>query len=100
MGETLLEWCQETGTTQTELATAVGITQKHLSYVMNGRALLSPALAVRLARVTGMSAQLLFRLQGDRLIEIAIDDREAWDRFTAVMQKMLNTPPVKRRKFK
>ncbi|MDR3191346.1 MAG: HigA family addiction module antidote protein [Lactobacillaceae bacterium] len=47
---------------QTEFAVRIGVSQKHLSRVLNKKAFMSPDLALRIELVTGLSARLMLRL--------------------------------------
>lgn len=95
-GDLLREWCAKHDYTQQMLGDAIGVTNQHISRIMLGKTTFTPEVAVRLERVTGISARKLFRLQGDELIERAVMAAEDWERFETVMKKALNTPPIKR----
>lgn len=72
VGAMIAEWCQENGHSQVWLANKAGITPKYLSQIVHGQRVFSAEIAVHLSRATGMSANVLFRMQNDRLIEIAL----------------------------
>ncbi len=58
-----------------ELAAAIEVSRKHLSQVVNGHKRVEPALAAKLAKVLGTTAQFWLNLQA------AVD---AWDAVAAV----------------
>ena len=64
-GEMLRECLADWGLTQTELASRCGVSQKHISEIVNGKAGVGPDLALRLEEVTHISARLWVRLQAD-----------------------------------
>jgi len=63
-GEIIREFCIEPlNLTVTETAKALGITRKTLSSLLNGRAGISPEMALRLSRVFGRTPEGWLRLQ-------------------------------------
>lgn len=57
-GEVLREgWIEPLGLTVTDTAAALGITRKTLSAILNGRAGISPAMALRLSRAFDTTAE-------------------------------------------
>lgn len=62
-GETLRELLTEWGVTQTEIAAACGVTQKHISEVVNGKAGIGVEFALSLEDVTRISAEFWVRMQ-------------------------------------
>jgi antitoxin HigA-1 len=63
-GEILREFCIEPlGVTVTEAARALNVTRKTLSTLLNGRAGISPEMALRLHRVFGRTPEGWMRLQ-------------------------------------
>lgn len=48
----------------TEAATAMGVTRKHVSAIVNGRAPVTPDMAMRLAAAFATEAQLWVNMQG------------------------------------
>ena len=57
-GEVLRELCLEPlGLTVTDAAEALGVSRKTLSAILNGRAGISPEMAIRLSRAFGTSAE-------------------------------------------
>lgn len=63
-GETILEDCiKPTGQTITSAAKHMGVSRKHLSAVINGRAPITPDLAIRLAQAYGATAGIWIRMQ-------------------------------------
>jgi addiction module HigA family antidote len=56
-GDTLLEKIQEMGMNQAELAMRLGLSEKHVSRIMNGIEPITQATAIGLERVTGIPAQ-------------------------------------------
>lgn len=63
-GELVIEDCiKPLGLTITAAATALGVTRKALSALVNGHAGISADMAVRLAKVFGSSAESWIRLQ-------------------------------------
>ena len=63
-GEIIREFCVEPlNLTVTRAAEALGITRKTLSTLLNGRAGVSPEMAIRLSRVFGRTPEGWLRLQ-------------------------------------
>ena len=63
-GEVLRELCLEPmGISITEAAEALGVTRKTLSAILNGRAGISPEMAIRLSMAFGTSAESWLNLQ-------------------------------------
>jgi len=63
-GEIIREFCVEPlNLSVTEAAKALGVTRKTLSTVLNGRAGVSPEMALRLSRVFGRTPEGWLRLQ-------------------------------------
>ena len=63
-GEIIREFCVEPlDLTVTEAAKALGVTRKTLSTLLNGRAGISPEMALRLSRVFGRTPEGWLRLQ-------------------------------------
>ena len=57
-GEVLRELCFEPlGLTVTDAAEALGVSRKTLSAILNGRAGISPRMAIRLSKALGISAE-------------------------------------------
>jgi addiction module HigA family antidote len=65
-GEILAElYLKPRGITVTELAAAAGLSRKHISDIIHGRAGITAETAVRLGRVLGTSAGMWLGLQSD-----------------------------------
>jgi addiction module HigA family antidote len=65
-GEILLDlYLKPRGITINQLATAAGLSRKHISDIIHGRAGITAETAVRLSRVFGTSAGLWLGLQSD-----------------------------------
>ena len=63
-GEIIREFCVEPlNINVTEAAKALGVTRKTLSALLNGRAGISPEMALRLSKVFGRSAESWLKLQ-------------------------------------
>ena len=63
-GDVIREFCLEPlGLTVTQAAEALGVTRKTFSTLLNGRAGISPEMALRLSKVFGRSAEGWLRLQ-------------------------------------
>ena len=63
-GEIIREFCVEPlNLTVTEAAQALGVTRKTLSTILNGRAGISPEMAIRLSKVFGRTPEGWLRLQ-------------------------------------
>ena len=77
-GEMLLEeFLKPLGITQTEFALQLGVSFPRLYEVINGRRSVTPDTALRLARVTGMSAEFWLGLQQDWDLWHALRSAEA-----------------------
>ena len=57
-GDTLAEWLNERGMTQTELAVRAGLSTKHVNQIVKGAAPITTETALGLERVTGIPAHL------------------------------------------
>jgi HTH-type transcriptional regulator/antitoxin HigA len=57
-GDFIVEWMGDEGINAAELARRLGVTPKHVSELLSGKAPLSHALALDLERVTGVSARI------------------------------------------
>jgi HTH-type transcriptional regulator/antitoxin HigA len=57
-GDFIAEWMEDAGINAAELARRLGVTPKHVSELLNGKAPLSAHLALALERVTGVPARL------------------------------------------
>ncbi|SDC39207.1 HTH-type transcriptional regulator / antitoxin HigA [Sanguibacter gelidistatuariae] len=57
-GDFIAEWMDEAGINAAELARRLGVTPKHVSELLSGKAPLSHTLALALERVTGVSARI------------------------------------------
>lgn len=75
LGKKLVRWCEMNNKSQAWLAEHVGYSTKHINMVIKGKAGMSPEMAVALAEITGLSAQVLFRLQGNEMIRREIERR-------------------------
>ncbi|GGV01657.1 XRE family transcriptional regulator [Kitasatospora herbaricolor] len=64
-GETLLEFLEESGMTQRELAIRADLSPKHVNQLIKGTVSLSPETAEKLERVTGIRARFWNRLEAD-----------------------------------
>lgn len=62
-GEFIQEWMEETGINQAELARRLGVSRKHVSQLLTGKAALTPATALALERVTGVPARIWNRYE-------------------------------------
>lgn len=63
-GEILLEmYLKPLGVTITDAAAALGVTRKHVSAIVNGRAPVTPDMAVRLAAVFATDPELWVNMQ-------------------------------------
>lgn len=74
------------GITQTALAEATGLTRKHISAIVHGRASITPETAVRLSEVLGTSAEFWLNLQ----TSVAL-----WE----ARQALKDDPAIQRRRF-
>lgn len=70
-GGTLKEVLNEAGMSQADLARAIGISQKHISRVITGKAGIGPDLALRLERELRVSAGFWARYQADYDVQMA-----------------------------
>lgn len=73
----LEEFLKPLGITQTEFALQLGVSFPRLNEVINGRRSVTPDTALRLARVTGMSAEFWLGLQQDWDLWHALRSAEA-----------------------
>ncbi|MFE0326739.1 ImmA/IrrE family metallo-endopeptidase [Streptomyces sp. NPDC058960] len=91
-GSTILEFLEESGMTQREFALRSGLSTKHLNQLIKGIVSLSPEVAERLEKVTGIKTRFWNRLEADyqstrkRL-------RNAWD--PALFESWYKSLPVR-----
>lgn len=84
-GEMILDLCIEpTGQTIASAAEHLGVSRKHLSAVINGRARITANLAIRLAQAYGSSPEVFLRMQAAH---------ELWK---AQQEEDIRIPPVPR----
>ncbi|UNX53658.1 helix-turn-helix domain-containing protein [Georgenia sp. TF02-10] len=57
-GDFITEWMEHQGVNAAELARRLGVSRKHLSELLSGKAPLSHPLALALERVTGVPARI------------------------------------------
>lgn len=62
-GEFIQEWMDETQINQAELARRLGVSRKHVSQLLQGKAALTPETAIALERVTGVPARIWNRYE-------------------------------------
>ncbi len=76
-GEILKEmYIAPLGVTVTKVAEALGVTRKHVSAIVNGRAPVTPDMAVRLAAVFGTEPEIWVNLQAHYDLETSKEDLE------------------------
>ncbi len=81
------------GLSVTDAAQALGVTRPALSALLNGRAQLSPEMALRIEKAFGVSMDILMRMQGS--FDIAqIRKREEEIKVAPFKVKPLNPQPV------
>lgn len=64
-GETLAEVLEDHGMPQNELALRTGVTAKHINEMIQGKAAISPTMALRLEQVLGVEASFWNNLEAD-----------------------------------
>ena len=69
-GETVKEYLDETGMTQSELAIRTGVSEKHISKVVSGQSGISAVFAKKLEYATGASAKFWLDLQAQYDLEM------------------------------
>lgn len=90
-GEFVLEDCiKPLGLSVTAAASALGVTRKTLSQLVNGKAGISADMAVRLSRVFGSSADFWMRLQGNYDLWHAEQRAKGWK----PKKSYIGAPPV------
>jgi len=70
-GETLIETLEELGWTQVELARRTKLSTKHINQICKGYVGVSPHVAIRLEKATGVSASIWVRLDADYRLSVA-----------------------------
>jgi HTH-type transcriptional regulator / antitoxin HigA len=70
-GETLAETMQERELTQTALGKLTGFSQKHVSYVITGKAGIGVEFALALERVLGIAGEFWMSLQAHYDLQLA-----------------------------
>ena len=75
-GEVLREVLDEAAMTQTELARRCGVSQKHISEIINGKAGIGPDLALSLEEVTSVAATFWVRMQAGHDVRRARERRD------------------------
>lgn len=76
-GEVLKECLEEAAMTQVELARLCGVSQKHVSEIVNGKAGIGPDMALRLEDVTRVAATFWVRMQAGYDVRKARERRDA-----------------------
>jgi len=74
-GDTIADLLEERDWTQAQLAECLGFTEKHVSQMINGKALIGEETAVKLANVLGSTAEFWLNREAQyraRLTEIAM----------------------------
>jgi HTH-type transcriptional regulator/antitoxin HigA len=104
-GDFITEWMDDEGVNAAELARRLGVTRKHVSELLRGKAPLSYPLALALERVTGVPARIWNQYESGYRADLARreEDRELncqYERATAFPLKYLRrwghiTAPVK-----
>lgn len=74
-GEVIKEWLAEKGMTQLALAEKMGVAPSYISDVIRGGRGVSAHLALRLEKATGISPDVLVRMQAD--YDLAVARQEA-----------------------
>jgi addiction module HigA family antidote len=83
----LEETLQFHGIKQNEFALRVGISQKHLSQILNKKAFMSPELALKIEKVTGIPAKMMLRLDTNyELAHAAKPEEKPLDNDTTYLQ--------------
>lgn len=72
-GEILLDELEERGMSQSELATRLGVSAKHVNRIIKGRAGFSASFAVKLETVLGISAKFWLNVQANHDLRLARD---------------------------
>ncbi|MEN6414702.1 MAG: HigA family addiction module antitoxin [Veillonellales bacterium] len=70
-GETLAEVLEDRGMPQNELALRTGVTSKHINEIIQGKAAISPTMALRLEQVLGVEASFWNNLEADYQATVA-----------------------------
>lgn len=77
-GETIREQLEYEHLTQKDLARLTGLSEKHISRLVNGRVILTPATAALLEKALGLSARFWLNLEaGYRADLLAVAEEEA-----------------------
>lgn len=81
-GESILDLAEERGWSQSELATRLGYTEKHISQLVNGKVPLTTEVAARLERVLGSSIDFWLALEANYQKHLArlkaAEDNSSW----------------------
>lgn len=75
-GEILQETLDERGMTQTYLAFATGVTQKHINWICRGRAAITVMMALRLEEELDITAEFWLALQSAYDLHKAREERD------------------------
>lgn len=75
-GELWAEAITEAGRTQRDVARQVGCSDKHLSRIINGRALPSAVLTVAFARALDLPVELMWNLCAKYQLDLALGKRD------------------------
>lgn len=75
-GQTLGEILRERSWSQTDLAERCGVSQKHVSRVITGKAAIGVQFALRLETVTNVSAEFWMRLQANHDVAVARGEQQ------------------------
>lgn len=74
-GHHWLDLMDDMGTTQADVARAIGVSAKHLNQVVRGHALPSPALTVAFAGHLGVDAMALWHAVADYQLALVVPGR-------------------------
>ena len=62
----LKDYLEESHISQSEFANRLGITQKHMNEILNGKANITLEMAANIERLTGISASFITSIENDR----------------------------------
>ncbi|MEG0221860.1 MAG: helix-turn-helix domain-containing protein [Clostridia bacterium] len=68
-GEYLKDYLEVSNISQTEFATKMGVTKKHINEILNGKKSITLEMAANIERLTGISSQFIVNIENGRIIE-------------------------------
>ena len=79
-GKYLKDYLEYNNISQTEFATRIGITQKHMNEIINGKTRITLEMAGNIERLTGIKSEFIINVENSRILKEDKDKKEAEDK--------------------